>query len=290
LSVVCCSPNDTGSALADQYFPVVINGPEFDAVLRMEAQRWLTVRTNDGQVPISSSDLLDFEVDGQPFRLMDAQRGIRKPRELSSALSIRTVYTVEGKERPYADEVGPDGLLRYKWRGDDPDHAENRALRAAMNEQAPLIWFFGVAPGVYKPIYPVYLLWEEQELHQFIIDPDVARGLVSQGSQITQQVRRYIIRQTKQRLHQPVFRATVLRAYETRCAVCALRHAELLDAAHIVPDSHEAGSPPCATAWRSARSTMLPTTARFSGSGRIWSSRFVPTCSTRSTGRCWSTA
>lgn len=216
-------------------------GPEFDSVLRREAQRWLTVRTNDGLLPISSSDLLDFEVDGQPFRLMDAQRGIRKPRELSSALSIRTVYTVEGKERPYADEVGPDGLLRYKWRGDDPDHAENRALRAAMNEQAPLIWFFGVAPGVYKPIYPVYLLWEEQELHQFVIDPDVARGLVSQGSQITEQVRRYIIRQTKQRLHQPVFRATVLRAYETRCAVCALRHAELLDAAHIVPDSHEAG-------------------------------------------------
>jgi putative restriction endonuclease len=220
---------------------VVLNGPEFDAVLRREAQRWLTVRTNDGQVPISSSDLLDFEVDGQPFRLMDAQRGIRKPRELSSALSIRTVYTVEGKERPYADDVGPDGLLRYKWRGDDPDHAENRALRAAMNKQAPLIWFFGVAPGVYKPIYPVYLLWEEQELHQFVIDPDVARGLVSQGSKITEQVRRYIVRQTKQRLHQPVFRATVLRAYETRCAVCALAHAELLDAAHIVPDSDEAG-------------------------------------------------
>ncbi|WP_433274661.1 HNH endonuclease [Pseudonocardia xinjiangensis] len=219
----------------------MINGPEFDAVLRREAQRWLTVRTNDGQVPISSSDLLDFEVAGQPFRLMDAQRGIRKPRELSSALSIRTVYTVEGKDRPYADEVGPDGLLRYKWRGDDPDHAENRALRAAMDEQAPLIWFFGVAQGVYKPIYPVYLLWEEPELHQFVIDPDVARGLVSKGGEITEQVRRYILRQTKQRLHQPVFRATVLRAYETRCAVCALRHAELLDAAHIVPDREAAG-------------------------------------------------
>ncbi|GAA1256305.1 HNH endonuclease [Pseudonocardia aurantiaca] len=216
-------------------------GPEFDAVLRREAQRWLTIRTNDGQLPISSNDLLDFEVEGRPFRLMDAQRGIRKPRELSSAFSIRTVYTVEGKERPYADEVGPDGLLRYKWRGDDPDHAENRALRAAMTEEAPLIWFFGVAPGVYKPIYPVYLLWEEPEQHQFVIDADVARGLVSQGDQITEQVRRYIIRQTKQRLHQPVFRATVLRAYETRCAVCALRHSELLDAAHIVPDSDEAG-------------------------------------------------
>jgi len=33
----------------------------------------------------------------------------------------------------------------------------------------------------------------------------------------------------------------VLRAYETRCAVCALRHAVLLDAAHIVPDREEAG-------------------------------------------------
>ncbi|MFD6894120.1 HNH endonuclease [Rhodococcus sp. NPDC060086] len=47
--------------------------------------------------------------------------------------------------------------------------------------------------------------------------------------------------ETKRRLHQPVFRATVMRAYETRCTVCALGHGELLDAAHIVPDSNEAG-------------------------------------------------
>ncbi|HXV92924.1 MAG TPA: HNH endonuclease [Pseudonocardia sp.] len=219
----------------------MLSGASFDAVVRREAQRWLTVRTNDGQLPISSDELLDFEVEGRPFRLMDAQRGIRKPRELSSALSIRTVYTVEGKERPYADEVGPDGLLRYKWRGDDPGHAENRALRAAMRDGVPLIWFFGIAPGVYKPIYPVYLLWEEPEQQQFVIDPDVARGLVSKGGRIDEQVRRYILRETRQRLHQPVFRATVLRAYQTRCAVCALRHAELLDAAHIVPDREETG-------------------------------------------------
>jgi putative restriction endonuclease len=42
-------------------------------------------------------------------------------------------------------------------------------------------------------------------------------------------------------LLQPVFRASVLRAYDRRCAVCALGHSELLDAAHIVPDSDEAG-------------------------------------------------
>jgi putative restriction endonuclease len=196
---------------------------------------------NDGQTPISSAELLDFEIDGVSFRLMDAQRGIRKPQELSSALSIRTVYRVDGKNRPYADEVGSDGLLRYKWRGDDPNHAENRALREAMRQGVPLIWFFGIAPGVYKPIYPVYLLWEEPEERQFVIDPDVARGLVSPGAHVDEHVRRYIVRETKQRLHQPVFRATVLRAYEKRCAVCALRHEQLLDAAHIVPDRAEAG-------------------------------------------------
>lgn len=218
-----------------------MTGGDFDSRLRQEAIRWLTVRTNDGETPISSSELLDFEIDGAPFRLMDAQRGIRKPKELSSALSIRTVYTVDGKSRPYDDEVGPDGLLRYKWRGGDPDHAENRALRAAMKQGAPLIWFFGIAPGVYKPIYPVFLLWEEPEKQQFVIDPEVARGLVSPGRPVEEHVRRYILRETKRRLHQPVFRASVLRAYETQCAVCALRHAQLLDAAHIVPDRDEGG-------------------------------------------------
>lgn len=214
---------------------------EFDARLRREAAAWLTVRTQDGQVPISSPELLDFEFDGEPFRLMDPQRGIRKPRELSAALSIRTVYAADPARRPYDDTVGSDGLLRYKWRGDDPEHADNRALRAAMARDLPLIWFFGVAQGVYTPVFPVYLLWEERAHQQFVIDPDVARGLVSEESPVEANLRRYIVRETRHRLHQPVFRATVLRAYGTRCAVCALRHAELLDAAHIVADREERG-------------------------------------------------
>jgi putative restriction endonuclease len=213
----------------------------FDARLRREAQAWLTVRTHDGQVSLSSDELLDFAIDGRPFKLMDRQRGIRKPRELTAALSIRTVYTVEGGVRPYEDAVGPDGLLRYKWRGDDPDHAENRALREAMVRELPLIWFCGVGQGAYRPVFPVYLLWEEREQRQFVLDPDVVRGLVVQETPVTEHLRRYIRRETMQRLHQPVFRATVLRAYDTRCAVCALRHRQLLDAAHIVPDRAEAG-------------------------------------------------
>lgn len=32
-----------------------------------------------------------------------------------------------------------------------------------------------------------------------------------------------------------------MRAYETRCAICTLRHSSLLDAAHIVPDVDQDG-------------------------------------------------
>ncbi len=214
---------------------------DFDTRLRREAQAWLTVRTHDGQLPIGREELKDFMLDGRRFGLVDRHKGIRKPRELTAALSILTTYTVEGGVRPYEDAVGPDGLLRYKWRGDKPDHADNRALREAMRRELPLIWFCGVGTGVFRPVFPVYLLWEEPERQQFVVDPDIARGLVGQETPVTEHLRRYIRRETRQRLHQPVFRATVLRAYETRCAVCSLRHRQLLDAAHIVADREQDG-------------------------------------------------
>lgn len=214
---------------------------DFDTRLRREAMAWLTVRTNDGLESIAKPDLLDFTIDGQMFRLMDPQRGIRKPRQLTSALSISTVFRRAGEERPYEDTVGGDGFLRYKWTGQDANHMDNRGLRAAMEQKVPLIWFFGVGPGRFQPVYPVFLVAEEPELHQFVVATEVARDLHRPDSPAESQLRRYVIAETKRRLHQPVFRATVMRAYETRCAVCALGHSQLLDAAHIVADSDDAG-------------------------------------------------
>ncbi|CAN5545689.1 HNH endonuclease [soil metagenome] len=89
---------------------------------------------------------------------MDAQRGIRKPAVLDAALSFRTVYRPAGAERPYEDAAGDDGLIRYKYRGTDPQHPENRALRAAMHRQLPLIWFFGVGTAQYLPTFPVFVV------------------------------------------------------------------------------------------------------------------------------------
>lgn len=212
-----------------------------DAELRAAALAWLTVRSNDGADPISREDLESFHFQGQRVPLIDRQRGIRKPRFLDAALSIITVYRPDGAVRPYEDGTGPDGLIRYKWRGRDPEHAENRALRSAMVQRLPLIWFLGVGPGWFQPVFPVYVAAEEPKFHQFAVAVDEVFGLVEPESPLEAQMKRYVERVTKQRLHQPVFRSTVLRAYNSRCAVCSLAHRTLLDAAHIVPDSEERG-------------------------------------------------
>jgi len=55
--------------------------------------------------------------------------------------------------------------------------------------------------------------------------------------------RRYVTAVTQRRLHQAGFRLRVLAAYRERCAICVLRHPELLEAAHILPDGHPLSQP-----------------------------------------------
>ena len=168
---------------------------------------------------------------------MDAQRGIRKPASLQAALSIRTVYRPTGAERPYEDGVGPDGLLRYKWRGDEPDHAENRALRNAMTLQVPLIWFYGFAAGRYAAVHPVYLRAEEAKQQQFVVALGEDQRAIDVGHEVAPVVRAYVERTTRQRLHQPAFRAGVMLADNRQCAVCSFGHRPLVEAAHIIGDA-----------------------------------------------------
>lgn len=217
----------------------------FDARLRRAAMIWLAVRTNDGADALPWTDYEDFIFEGERIKLRDRYKGIWKPRQLEAALSFSTTYRAPGRDRPYQDETGPDGLFRYKWQGDDPAHADNRALRRAQEQGLPLIWFFGVRTGWYLPVFPVYLLEEEPQLKQFVVDLD-PMGAIIGGRTLEVEFplhfeRRYRNQQLRTRLHQGLFRADVMRAYETRCAVCRLAHRELLDAAHIVADAHERG-------------------------------------------------
>lgn len=131
-------------------------------------------------------------------------------------------------------------------RGDDPNHFENRALRAAMVERLPLIWWLGVQGGGYSALYPIYLINEERADLQFVVDIDaVPQPDITWPSVELELDPSYRQQLTKTRLHQRPFRAAVLRAYRTSCAVCSLRHGDLLDAAHILEDS--AGGRPVVT-------------------------------------------
>lgn len=205
--------------------------------------QWLDSHMASGSQAISYDDLARFTFEGRRVPLMDPQRGIRKPAHLAAALSMRTRYTPSGQTPPYDDAPGPDGLLRYKYRGPDPGHPENVALRRAHEKALPLIWFVAAAPGAYVPIYPVWIVGDEPQLLQFVVAFDVAQRFVSVGDPADELQRRYVERLTRQRLHQPVFRAQVLRAYEMKCAMCMLRLPTLLDAAHILPDGHPRGGP-----------------------------------------------
>jgi hypothetical protein len=71
------------------------------------------------------------------------------------------------------------------------------------------------------------------------------------------------------------------------CAICRLRHDELLEAAHILPDGHPLGERRSfPTAWRSASSTTPPSTATSSASRPTSQSPCASTSSRRWTGRC----
>lgn len=196
---------------------------------------------------VSYRDLESFQFEGRRISLIQRMRGIRVVSGFEAALSILTTFRARPEDRPYEDAEGPDGYWRYKWRGTDPDHYDNVALRRAMQLGKPLVWFVGVAPGVYLPIYPVWLVGEEPEHHQFVLalseemrnqwlDPSLVHP-------VDLALRReYAHAVVKQRLHQRVFRERVLIAYDSQCALCRLRHPELLDAAHIKEDS-EGGEP-----------------------------------------------
>ncbi len=212
--------------------------------VRAAALAWLARVSMDGQVEVARSQLAnDFTVDGVRFPLIDRGRGIREPLGWGAALTITTAAPKSGRPRPYDDTEGPDGLHRYKLRRDAGGDAENAGLREAMRQGLPLAWFYGVAPGVFQAVFPVYLVAEEVERDQFVLALTDDQWEITPGSVVEGALRRYIVAQTRRRLHQPVFASQVMLAYSTRCAVCDLAHRELLDAAHIVPDNAPGGDP-----------------------------------------------
>lgn len=182
-------------------------------------------------------------LEGQRIPIWNYQKGIFKPAALGrngAALSVQT-----SAESPYGDiHDAKAGQIIYKYRGTDPEHPDNVALRIAMLENKPLIYLVAVDPGVYDAVVPTYVVSDNRSALEFTIQADQASAVPFVGdSAALAGVRAYATRAVLARLHQHQFRRIVLSAYREQCAICRLRHIELLDAAHILPDRHPKGEP-----------------------------------------------
>ncbi len=217
---------------------------DYDAKVRAAAFEWLARKVSiHGEV--LPRDILEagFELDQRRVPLV-APQGIFKPAVMDVPLSITTA-----PNKPYPDEFGYDNILRYRYRGDNPGHRDNVGLRFAMQHGLPLVYFYGVVPGRYFATWPVYVVGDNPEDGVFSVRVDDADQLdlmsVSGPEEgIVAEIRReYVTSTAVRRLHQGAFRERVLRAYRHQCAFCRLRHGELLDAAHIIPDSEPEGQP-----------------------------------------------
>jgi putative restriction endonuclease len=186
-----------------------------------------------------------FYFAGERYPLVNPRRGIFKPAQMRFLLTINTVFPKTGNRVWYDDQrevhrqiFDGDQMVDYAFMGDNPDAADNRWLREAFENQVPIIYFLGIAPGRYQAIVPAFIGGWDREGRR----AQIAFGLPDQGvlaPPATEIERRYALRAVKQRLHQASFREAVIGAYRGRCALSGLPEPMLLDAAHIVEDRDE---------------------------------------------------
>ena len=206
-----------------------------EELLRTQLMHRLATRVAESGGFLTRAELSDFDVgDGTRRRLMDTSKGIWNPRDLNATLSI-----VSSPDGPYDDREVEGGYFRYDYRAGSAE-GDNTKLRRAKELGLPLILLRKIG-NAYVPIFPVFVIDDDQERRQFVIAVDEALRILSRPAELSPLERRYAEQITRRRLHQAMFRGMVVRAYEVRCAVCRLRHGDLLDAAHITADSEEAG-------------------------------------------------
>lgn len=218
-----------------------------DELIRIAAFEWVEKQVNlhGGFIP---RKLLDqgFEFQGKRITLT-GPKGIWKPAGMELPISIYTK-----PDGPYPDYLLDNGFLVYRYRGTDPNHGDNIGLRKVMQKRVPLLYFPGVEEGKCLAKWPVFIEEDHPEKLTFIVSIGAENTIYEQHDLQQNQLfletedqfyRRYATAEAVRRLHQEDFRVRVLSAYKEHCAFCRLRHQELLDAAHIIPDNEEGGAP-----------------------------------------------
>jgi putative restriction endonuclease len=183
-----------------------------------------------------------FAFGGNRIPFLSPQKGIFRAaaQRGPEALSINT-----SANSPYDDEELPNGFF-YAYRAGSPDQPDNRALRAARTSQAPLVYFVATRPGWYRPLYPVFVVDDDPIAQRVLVTPGRMVGPMDEPEPVLVDdplERKYAVREARVRLHQARFRGRVLVAYSSLCAICRLKEARLLDAAHIAGDLEQRGDP-----------------------------------------------
>ena len=204
---------------------------EEQQMIREDIFRWLDDKQGSGQADLSRKELENYHFGSERIPLLDTARGIRNPRDFSSTLTI-----MSSVRSPYGlESISDDGMVRYAYQS--RDGGDNVKLRRAFEQKDPLVYFEGIRPGTFVAHYPVYIVADDEPARQFLVGLDETMRFFGDPLHMTADERRYAERIVRQRLHQPAFRARVMHAYVTTCAVCNLKHADLLDAAHIISDA-----------------------------------------------------
>lgn len=214
-------------------------------LFREVAFEWLYQKSDKGSKSLSRDEIGDFTAETGSSTSLIQQQGIWVPKGFSGAVSVTTTVPSGRQGRLSYEDVLTDGYVQYSFQATNEKH--NDGLRRANEYSIPLIYFRGIAVGHYDAYFPVYVDEIREVDRKALLDLSggaQTMGRVDFGFQETTVSvgPRYGEQLVRTRLHQRAFRSTVMLAYESRCAICALGHGRLLDAAHILRDSHGGSS------------------------------------------------
>ena len=124
---------------------------DYDLRLRLAVFEHVDCLRRAGGGVVASRELNEgIRFEGRRVPIWNQQKGIFRPaalRESGVALTVQTSF-----RSPYDDraDAGDDRFV-YRYRGEDPEHPDNVAMRLAMQTRPPILYLVAVQPGVYQP-------------------------------------------------------------------------------------------------------------------------------------------
>lgn len=218
----------------------------FDVTQDLEFRRlafsWLDNKSARGSRSLSRIEINEFKdhVPQARHRLFN-QEGIWKPADLVGTLSV-TSGLASSRHNPYVDRITSEGLVEYAFTDAPTKQSHNQGLRLAEKYDLPIIYFRAVQRSLYDAYFPVRVRGIDENRRVALLDltsgmTSSSRADIDFGAEIAGVKVEYREQLVRRRLHQRDFRSNVMVAYTTKCSVCSLGYAQLLDAAHILEDA-----------------------------------------------------